>query len=163
MHAHPTSEHKILPVDHAFTRLYGGLKQMTVQMKNLLRTVLLPRPAGFIARWEAAGGAWRVRPASCRLPLLDGTGEAIQPQPPSLPGHRDVAAGCFEIHVCTPQAYGTLSFVTKSFSIYLVILRRDSRPETSPCKYNTTPAMWDHRGCPRLSSCNAWSQQRDLA
>lgn len=72
---------------------------MAVYMKKLLQTLVVSRSAGFKASWKGAGEAWEVQPGSCPLSLLDGTGAAIQPRPPSLPGHRDLAAGCFEIHV----------------------------------------------------------------
>lgn len=46
------------------------------------------------------------------------------------------------------QADGTLSFVSKSLSIYLVVLWRESGLKTSPCQRNAMPVMWDHRGYP---------------
>lgn len=51
---------------------------------------------------------------------------------------------------CLPQADGTLSFVSKSFSIYLVVLWREFSLKTSPCKCNAMLVMRDHRGYPYL-------------
>lgn len=96
---HLSSEHDILPVDHAGTRSHGCLKQMAVNMKKLLQTLLFLRSAGLEASRKTAGGTWGVPLGSCPLPLLVGTGAALQPQPPSLPGHGDITAGCLQIHV----------------------------------------------------------------
>lgn len=98
---HLSSEHDILPVDHAGTRSHGCLKQMTVNMKKLLQTLLFLRSAGLKASRKAAGGARWVPLGSCPLPLQVGTGAALQPRPPSLPGHGDITAGCLQIHVWT--------------------------------------------------------------
>lgn len=88
-----------IPVDHADTGLGRRLEKMALYMKKFLQTVLLFNFAGIKASWKAAGGAWGVHPGSCPLPLLDGTGAAFQPWSPSLPRHRDLTAGCLEIHV----------------------------------------------------------------
>lgn len=98
-HLSKCTEHNILPVDHAGARLGRCLKKVAVYMKKVLKTLLLPRSAGFETSWKTAGGARGVHPGSCPLPLVDGTGAAIQPRPPSLPGHRDLTTGCLEIHV----------------------------------------------------------------
>lgn len=53
---HLSSEHDILPVDHAGTRSHGCLKQMAVNMKKLLQTLLFLRSAGLEASRKTAGG-----------------------------------------------------------------------------------------------------------
>lgn len=51
---------------------------------------------------------------------------------------------------CLSRADRTLSFVSKSFSIYLLVLWRESGLKTSECKYNAMLVMPDHRGYPYL-------------
>lgn len=99
--------------------------------------------------WGLRGTPWFLPPASAER--YWGSDPASAPLSAWTRGsHCRLPWGTCSDQPCLPQADGTLSFVSKSFSIYLVILWRESGLKTSPCKYNAMLVMRDHRGYPYL-------------